>query len=165
MFQFCTLTAVINGREMKYDLESREIWGQNHHFKDKRWEVKSVTRCKTGYLGMDISRKKYLHHRIIYKFYNPDWDIENDSKNNSIDHINGTTTDNRIQNLRNVTHQQNQWNRTKAKGYCWSKAMKKWQASINLDDKQIHLGFFDLEEDARNAYLEAKKIYHIIIEM
>ena len=28
--------------------------------------------------------------------------------------------------------------------------------------KNKHLGYFDLEEDARQAYLEAKKIYHTI---
>ena len=164
MFQFCTLTAVINGRELKYDIETNEIWGQNYSFKDKRWEVKSGSR-NGGYLCMSIGNKLYLYHRIIYKFYNPTWDIDNCSNNNSIDHINGTTTDNCITNLRNVTHQQNQWNQTKAKGYYRDKSKKKWVAQIKLNRKKIHLGYFDLEEDARNAYLEAKKVHHIIIDM
>ena len=162
MFQFCTLTTVINGRELRYDMETNEIWCANK--RSGKWAVKKISR-QHDYLTMNIGGKMYLIHRIIYKFYNPDWDIEDGSNDNSIDHINGTTTDNRIQNLRNVTHQQNQWNQTKAKGYCWSKSMKKWRAVIHLNSKRIHLGYFDLEEDARNAYLEAKKIYHIIIKM
>ena len=161
MFKFCTLTTVINGRELKYNIETNEIWGQNYKFKDKRWEVKSSSRSR-GYLCMTIGSNKYALHRVIYKFYNPDWDIEDGSHDNSIDHINGHIDDNRIANLRNLTHQQNAFNRTKAKGYCWDKRMKKWTAQICVSLRVIHLGYFDLEEDARNAYLEAKKVHHII---
>ena len=161
-WNFCTLSTVINGRELKYDLETGLIWGQNYSFKDKRWDVKSSSEHHE-YLQIDIGSKTYKHHRVIYKFYNPDWDIEDGSpKNNSIDHINGTKNDNRIANLRNVTNQQNTWNRTNTKGYCWHKAIKKWMAQIQLNDKKVHLGYFDLEADARNAYLEAKKVHHII---
>ena len=31
-----------------------------------------------------------------------------------------------------------------------------------VNGKKIHLGLFDTKEDAHNAYLNAKKIYHII---
>ncbi len=79
---------------------------------------------------------------------------------NHIDHINGIRDDNRISNLRDVTQQQNNHNQTKAKGYCWDKKLKKWKATIVLNYKKIHLGYFDNENDARQAYLNAKKIYH-----
>ena len=160
-WNFCTLTTVINGRELKYDLETKLIWCQNYKFNDKRWAVKSGSRGG-DYLQTRIGSKMYQHHRVIYKFYNPDWDIEDGSNDNSIDHINGTTDDNCITNLRNVTNQQNQWNRTKAKGYYWCENSNKWHAQIRLTGKKVHLGHFNLEADARNAYLEAKKIYHII---
>lgn len=78
-----------------------------------------------------------------------------------IDHINGIKDDNRLCNLRSVTLQQNQWN-TKTKGYCWDKKYNKWRSQIKMNYKQIHLGYFDNEEDARQAYLEAKEKYHII---
>ena len=160
MFQFCTLTTIINKRELKYDIESGEIWGIDG--RTKNWAVKKVSR-QGEYLCMDIGSKLYQHHRVIYKFYNPAWDIEDGSiKNNSIDHINGHTDENQITNLRNLTHQQNHCNRTKAKGYSWHKTKRKWLAKIKLNGKDIHLGLFVLEEDARNAYLEAKKLYHII---
>ena len=157
-WNFCTLTTVINGRELKYDIESGEIWCV--HGKSKKWEVKSV--YKDGdYLKLRIGNKMYLQHRVIYKFYNPNWNIDNCSTNNSIDHINHNTTDNCIANLRNLTHQQNQFN-TKAKGYYWNKAAMKWVTRIHLNGGSIYLGHFDLEEDARNAYLEAKRVHHII---
>ena len=40
--------------------------------------------------------------------------------------------------------------------------MNKWKAQIRLDGKLKHLGYFVNEEDARNAYLNAKLIYHKI---
>ena len=127
-----------------------------------KWKVKSP--FKNGdYLGMHIGNKMYLCHRVIYKIWNPEWDIENGcSTDNSIDHKNGDTNDNQITNLRNVTNQQNCCNRTRAKGYHWDKTKKKWKAQIRLNGKLIYLGYYDLKEDAHNAYLEAKKIYHII---
>ena len=94
------------------------------------------------------------HHFAWYSVYG-NCDIE------QIDHINGVTNDNRIVNLRNVTHQQNSFN-TKAKGYFWSKRGNKWQAQIALNYKIIHLGYFTTEEEARNAYLAAKEKMHII---
>ena len=79
-----------------------------------------------------------------------------------IDHINGIRNDNRIFNLRSVTHQQNLFNAIKAKGYYFDKKRNKWQAYIKLNSKKIHLGSFTNEEDARQAYLDAKEKYHII---
>jgi hypothetical protein len=161
MFKFCTLTTVINGRELKYDIETNEIWGQNYNRRGRPREVKLVSRVGE-YLCMRIGNKKYLHHRVIYKFYNPNWDIDDSSTDNSIDHINGTTNDNRIANLRNVTNQQNGFNQTRAKGYYWDKGANKWRAYIKLNGKTIYLGLYDLEEDAHNTYLKAKKVHHII---
>ena len=158
-WNFCTLTTVINGRVLKYDLETKLIWCANKT--SGKWRVKKISR-QNEYLKIDVGSKMYYLHRVIYKFYNPNWDIEDGSNDNSIDHINGTTTDNCITNLRNVTNQQNQWNHTKAKGYCWREDMNKWRAQIELNGKSIYLGCFDLEEAARNAYLEAKKVHHII---
>lgn len=81
---------------------------------------------------------------------------------NQIDHIDGDRTNNKIANLRNVTHQQNQWNQTKAKGYFWSKQYERWTSQITVNNKKIFLGRFDTEEEALNAYKCAKKKYHTI---
>jgi hypothetical protein len=53
-------------------------------------------------------------------------------------------------------------NRKATKGYSWHKGHKKWIASIRTNKKLIHLGYFNLKEEARNAYLNAKLIYHIM---
>jgi hypothetical protein len=157
---FCTLTTVINGRELKYDIETGLIWCANKT--SGKWKVKPSYK-NNEYRRLTVGRKNYYIHRVIYKFYNPEWNIDDASvQNNSIDHINGTKTDNYITNLRNLTNQQNHFNQTNAKGYYWCVNSNKWKAAICLNGKNIHLGMFNLEEDARNAYLEAKKVYHII---
>lgn len=80
-----------------------------------------------------------------------------------IDHINGNRIDNRISNLRNVTQQENTFNSV-SKGYDFDKKEKKWRARIKINNKSIYLGRYDTEEDARQAYLEAKEKYHTIIK-
>lgn len=78
------------------------------------------------------------------------------------DHINHKTLDNREANLRIVTNQQNHFNRKNPKGYCWHRRDKKYQASIGVNGKKIHLGLFDTTREARNSYLKAKEKYHKI---
>lgn len=50
--------------------------------------------------------------------------------------------------------------RSGIKGYSWKKCAGKWVANIGVDYKTIHLGSFTEEEDAKQAYLEAKRNYH-----
>jgi hypothetical protein len=47
----------------------------------------------------------------------------------------------------------------------YNKKNKKWRAYIVLSKKQIHLGYFDNEEEAAKKYLEAKEnIVNLIIK-
>ena len=107
-----------------------------------------------GYVCIKINQKIYKAHRLIYIMFNGH--IPNRLQ---IDHINGIRNDNRIENLRVVTNQQNQFNK-KVKGVDFHKKTSKWRARITRDKQLHHLGLFDTEEEARQAYLKAKKIYH-----
>ena len=42
------------------------------------------------------------------------------------------------------------------------KRLEKIKVFLDKGYKRLHLGLFKKEEDARQAYLDAKKIYHII---
>ena len=114
-----------------------------------------------GYRYFRVEGKPIAEHRMVYFMHNPDWDISDSSQ--EIDHINRIPDDNRIENLRVVTKQENQFNRI-VKGYCWDKQAQKWKASISVNGKDIFLGNFDYETDARLARVTAKKKYHIIEE-
>lgn len=78
-----------------------------------------------------------------------------------IDHINGIKTDPRAENLRIVTHRFNcamgerkdkDKSTSKYPGVCWSNIAKKWMASIRINKKSKHLGYFKNEIDAANIY-------------
>jgi hypothetical protein len=76
-----------------------------------------------------------------------------------IDHHNGVKTDNRLNNLRLCTNQENQFNSQKRKkassifkGVRLHKATKKWESRIRYNYKQIYLGLFIIEKDAALAY-------------
>jgi hypothetical protein len=114
---------------------------------------------KSGYRQIKFGQTLYLAHRIMWIYHNGSID-----ENMQIDHINGVKNDNRIENLRLVTAQQNCFNRSrhKAKGYSWSKAAQKWQATIQENGKNKYLGVFVNEEDARNAYLDKVKKLHLM---
>ena len=79
-----------------------------------------------------------------------------------IDHINRIRNDNRIENLRLVTHSQNQWNKENTRGYSWQENCRKWRAYIGYDKCQYTIEYYEKEENAREAYVEEKKKYHLL---
>lgn len=79
-----------------------------------------------------------------------------------IDHINGIKTDNRVSNLRIVTQRYNltvgvskRIGNSQYTGVCWHKRDRKWIANITISGKLKHLGSFENELDAANAYKNA----------
>ena len=92
------------------------------------------------------------------------FNIYDTSTDNLIDHINCNKSDNRLSNLRNVTHQHNQFNQ-KAKGYSFHKPLNKYITQIQIDRKLKNLGYFNTKWEARICYLLHKKHYHKIIQI
>ena len=152
----------LNGRLLKYiNEECILIYCDSGNWRNNpEWVEKSICNRNrnTGYKCIHIGNKSYFVHRIVgYLFLG--LDIENLKE--MIDHIDGNVINNKLENLRIVTQQQNSFN-TKAKGFCFHKKSNKFRARIMLNGKQIHLGYFDTEEEARQAYLYAKQKYHLI---
>lgn len=110
------------------------------------------TLLKKGYRRIQIDKKKYFEHRLIWLYhygYSP----------KEIDHINRIKDDNRIENLREVNRSQNMMNCKKQddcssiyKGVYWNKRNKRWQSQIVKNNIRIYIGLFNLEKDAAKAY-------------
>jgi hypothetical protein len=151
---------VING-ETVYVNRCGEMWRwkRNSRWSTTKFRKIDIVPDNEGYIRPGISGTYVRQHRIIASAF---LGLDISDTNIEVDHKNGMRHDNRLENLRLVTHQQNQHNRTKAKGYSWHKNVGKWQASIRLNGQQIHLGLFDSPDDAHNAYTNAKLIYHQI---
>lgn len=72
-----------------------------------------------------------------------------------LDHINHEIKQNDIANLRDVNNSQNSRNMKKTykyKGVSYYRRDDNWHGQIMKDYKGIHLGYFDTELDAANAY-------------
>jgi hypothetical protein len=144
-------------------LENNEIYCYKKNKRGYYWWKKTFTLNTTGYLNCSLTnnkiRRTFYLHRLMYLFYNPDFDIYNSKL--QIDHIDINPLNNNIENLRVVTHQENQFNKN-FKGCYFHKKNKKWVAQITINSKLKNLGSYDTEEEAHNAYLQAKKEYHFI---
>jgi hypothetical protein len=83
----------------------------------------------------------------------------------TIDHINGDSTDNRIENLRDVSHKENSRNMarfsTNTTGVAGVSITKygKFKARIKADGESIHLGNYETLEEAAAARKEAEIKY------
>ena len=113
----------------------------------------------SGYYHTGINGKLVKCHRLIGMVY---LDLDIDNLKLQIDHINHVKIDNRVENLRIVTCQQNQFNQSNTKGYTFNKDCNKYQAQIRVNGVQKNLGVFNTPEEARERYLQEKAIMHII---
>ena len=112
------------------------------------------------YVRIMVNGTAYLAHRLIYLMHHgflPEF----------IDHINGNARDNRIENLRAVTKQENNRNRkingnnqSGIKGVHWDAPRKKWKAQLSFDGRQHYLGLFLTLEDAAEAVRKARSKHH-----
>lgn len=104
--------------------------------KNIKWRLNN-----NGYAVNNSDTSIFLHRRIL-------------NCDTMVDHINGNRLDNRKCNLRPVTKSQNQMD-VDYKGVYFVK--NKWIAKIKLHQKQIHLGAFAYEEEAKYARWIAEK--------
>lgn len=123
-----------------------------------RWYILHNIKGHSFYAITNIYKNKkrlgLLLHRVIMS----------PPKEVLIDHVNHNGLDNRKNNLRLCTHQENSRNCKKYKsnknifkGVRQRNELKKWQARLKFNDKTIHLGSFDDPIQAAKAYNEKAK--------
>lgn len=116
-----------------------------------------------GYITIGIDGQKYLAHRLAWLL------AFGREPEHTIDHIDGDRTNNRLANLRDVTHRVNSRNLSAFRnntsgvvGVHWDSKTKRWKAQISTGPRR-GLGSFVTFEEAVAARLRAEALqgYHI----
>lgn len=151
-----------------YDSQGKIFWKirpLGHFQNESAWKIFNK-RCagkeagyslKTGYRKLNIKDRSYGIHQLIFIMHYGYLPF-------MVDHINGDPSDNRIENLRAATYEQNCRNRRTCrrntsgrKGVSFNKEIQKWTAYIEKDRRQKYLGCFVNFADAVLAREVAEK--------
>jgi hypothetical protein len=112
------------------------------------------------YIQVSINKKKYYVHRIIFMMFNGFMPAY-------IDHIDGNRKNNKIENLRNATLSENQYNKIKpkhntsgVKGVYFHKRSQKWMARCGFNKKCYFVGSYKNFKEAETAITDFRSKLH-----
>ena len=143
----------------EYDKETGKLYWKMSKGTAKKGNVVGCDNGR-GYLRASINSKLYLVHRLVFlmhKGYLPA----------VLDHIDGNSRNNRIENLRPASKSQNQHNRKTGKnntsgfkGVSYNKKAAKFRARISHLNKSIFLGLYKTPEEADAVVRKAREELH-----
>lgn len=130
-----------------------DISTKKHKSKTSRMDLSDFVRIegrigfnRDGYPVTTVNGKCKSVHQVI---------MNNPPEGKQVDHTNRDRCDNRVCNLRYLTHRENMQNRSDntsgVPGVHWYTRHNKWQANIQINGIRKHLGYFDNLEDAAEA--------------
>ena len=153
-------------KRLRYEPETGRLFWLDCAEMPSRWRTQFVgkealtTVSGNGYLWGSVNNVQLRAHRVIWALFH------GEQPSDQIDHINGIRADNRIENLRVVSRQENMRNtallRNNTSGVCgvsWNKARGKWLAHIKIDGRLKNLGLFDSLDEAKAVRAEASARY------
>lgn len=155
------ITQEILHKYLRYDEETGELYNKISRGSRAMAGSKCGSYdCSTGYMQMKFNGKLTTFQRFVWMYHHGEW------PNGEIDHINGDQLDNRIENLRVVSKQENARNTGKRVnntsgiiGVSFDKTRNKWLAGITVNYKHVGLGRFENKEDAIRARKNAEIEY------
>ena len=118
--------------------------------------VLSTHRTRDGYVRVQLRSNgkrsdKYIHKLVAEAFLNHiPCGMEE-----VVDHIDHDKENNSVENLRLISNEENSSKKSKESSSSYMGvylSSGKWRARKRVDGKQIHLGCFNTEEEAKSAY-------------
>lgn len=132
------------------NLKSKKEKILKQHSSGKNSNYYTVSLNKNG-----ESKKIKTHQLVAICFLNHKPDGTNKIV---VDHINKNTLDNKLENLRLISNRENlsaQGGTSKFVGVYFCKHYKKWISKIQVNGKKVSLGYFNIENDAKEVYQNA----------
>lgn len=109
---------------------------------------------KRGYFYVSFKlkgcTKTFSIHSLVFKAFN-----ECDS-NLVIDHIDNDRKNNKLCNLQQITQRHNLTKDKKTPNYCFISKYNKYMAYMWVNGKNNHIGYFNTEEEVKEAILKFK---------
>ncbi len=145
-----------------YSMETGEL------LKIKERKGKTGWTHKAGQKGYPKDYIKVSHKGDTFRAHRLIWVIVTGEQPNFIDHIDGNGLNNKWENLRSVSRNQNARNKKVSKSnktgtpdVSWAESRKKYVAKITDDShNRVYLGMFDRLEDAVTARKQAEIKYN-----
>jgi hypothetical protein len=136
-----------------------EMYWKNHKYKKLNGK-KVGCLYNTNYIYVKIKNKHYSLHRLIF-LYHYGFLPKN------VDHIDCNKSNNKIENLREATRSQNQFNRqlqknntSGIKNVSWCKNSNKWKVQLRINNKKKSIGCYHDIKLAELVAIEARNKYH-----
>ena len=166
-----SFTRIVASREQAHEaVRFRRLFRYEADTGELRWRVTPGGGVKAGdsagcnngrYIIVGVDRRLRMAHIIVWTM------CTGQLPSGDIDHRNGIGTDNRLENLRDVSHAVNNQNERRARsqnrcGFLGVAAHRngRFRSTINVGGKQTHLGYFATAESAYAAYVVAKRQLH-----
>lgn len=117
------------------------------------------TICDNLYKQVSLGGKFYYTHRLIFAMFYGYFP-------KSIDHIDRNPQNNKIENLREATQSQNNYNASIRKdntsgfkNVYWDKRRNQWVVMIKVNKKNKHIGYYDSFQEAKESAIKARNLY------
>jgi hypothetical protein len=128
----------------------------------KKEKILNLSKSTRGYPQVQLNKNGFgktfsIHQLVAIAFlgHKPDG-----TQKIVVDHINNDKTDNRVVNLQLINSRENNTKDqkpgiSKYVGVTFNKVVNKWHSRITIKNKTKHLGYFDSELEAFEAYQKA----------
>lgn len=113
--------------------------------------------CKDGRVQLYVDGRNHKAHRLAWLWMMGEW------PSGVVDHKDGNPSNNRWNNLRDVTHSVNSQNRKgptshNSHGFLGvTRNHKRFMAHIKIEGKQTYLGTYDTPEEAHEVYMKHRR--------
>lgn len=141
---------------LSFDPDTGQFIWKQHRQRVRSGATAGAVR-KTGYRFIVVDGSAYAAHRLAWFYVYGVWPKA------LIDHIDSDKLNNRVENLREVSHAENMQNQPKPRkanrtGFAGVRPhCKRFQADVRVNGKRLVLGTFDTAEEAYEACMRAKE--------